>query len=65
MDRKLLEATWKHPCFRGSQRQKRAASKAFKRACASEREKEQAQREKGGGRVRREVAGGWEQRAEG
>jgi len=46
VDRKLLEATWKHPCFRGSQRQKRAASKAFKRACASEREKEQAQRER-------------------
>lgn len=51
MDRKLLEATWKHPCFRGSERQKRAASKAPKRACASEREKERHR--KGGGRVER------------
>lgn len=51
MDRKLLEATWKHPCFRGSQRQKRAASKTPKRACASEREKERHR--KGGGRVER------------
>lgn len=51
MDRKLLEATWKHPCFRGSQQQKRAASKAPKRACASEREKERHR--KGGGRVER------------
>lgn len=52
MDRKLLEAMWKHPCFRGSQRQKRAASKAPKRACASEREKERHR--KGGGRVERD-----------
>lgn len=51
VDRKLLEATWKHPCFRGSQRQNRAASKASKRACASEREKERHR--KGGGRVKR------------